>query len=85
MGVLGPYELVDLVPIDVRSFGAPARLKVMGDSGCGGKASLAQGAGHLFPSMDARLEMLRLVTRKANPQTKREVGTNHLDTVIAAE
>lgn len=59
MRVLGPYGLVDAVPVDVGRVAAPARLKVMGDSGCGGKASVAEGAGHLLACMNARLEMLR--------------------------
>jgi hypothetical protein len=58
VGVLGPYELVDRVPVDSGCVGAAARLQVMGDSGCGDKASIAEGAGHLLASVKTRLEML---------------------------
>jgi hypothetical protein len=39
----------------------------MGNSSCGGKASLAEWAAHVLASMGARLEMLRPVTGKAKP------------------
>ena len=64
MRVFGSYDLVDPVSVNVGRVGARARLNVMGDSGCGGKASFTKGTGHLFASMDARLEMLRRVTER---------------------